>query len=264
MIECIHGLDIELCDICSPRQTPESQEPTSSSTSTPTVRKAPATRRTPPRVAGVKRPPAADALPNVDLSTMRAHHWTHIDNLEGILSGGLLRAAATPEIDVSSAAHREKRAAAVVPSGASVASHVPFALSPDATTWNQVRTGAAGDRWSAAARETRATDYVVLVAPIKLLGSDFVVADGDAADALTRFAQGPAEGAALVRRASIADPTLLNAEILVPDSVDLMSVTLIGVPNDRMRDRVKALVTEAGGSTPRVAIYPPWFRPAED
>jgi hypothetical protein len=39
-------------------------------------------------------------------------------------------------------------------------------------------------------------------------------------------------------------------------------VTLVGVPNDKVRDSVKALVADAGGHAPRVAVYPPWFRPS--
>lgn len=270
MIECIHGLDIELCDICTPRQTPEAQDPapvTTRPVKAGATRTAPARtaapRRTPPRVAGTKRAPAADALPDIELAGLRGHHWTHIDNLEGILSGGRLRAGIEPEIDVRSADHREKTAQVTVPSGASVATFVPFAVSPDATTWDEVRHGADGERWSAAARATKPTDYVILVAPVAKLGGDFVVTDGEATAPLTHFAAGLNEGASLVRRAAVTDPDLLDVEILVPVEVDLHAVTLIGVPNDRMRDRVRSLVQAAGGAAPRVAIYPPWFRPSE-
>lgn len=270
MIECIHGLDIELCDICTPRQTPEAQDPAPVATrpaKAGAVRAAPtrtaAPRRAPARVAGTRRAPAADALPDIELAGLRGHHWTHIDNLEGILSGGRLRAGIDPEVDVRSADHREKIAATTLPSGATVDSFVPFAVSPDATTWDEVRRGADGERWSAAAKATKPTDYVILVAPVSKLGGDLVVADGEATAPLTRFAAGLNEGAALVRRAAIVDPDLLEVEILVPAEVDLHAVTLIGVPNDRMRDRVRTLVQAAGGAAPRVAIYPPWFRPSE-
>jgi hypothetical protein len=68
---------------------------------------------------------------------------------------------------------------------------------------------------------------------------------------------------AMVRRFSLADPDLLEPEVLVPRAVSLESVMLIGVPHDKMRDRVKQLLVEAGGAAPRVAVYPPWFRPSE-
>lgn len=226
-------------------------------------RRSTATRRAPVRAPGAARVAPAEALPDIDLATMRAHHWTHIDNLESILHEGELRAGASPELDISSPARREARAAARVPSGESVAEFVPFALSPDAASWDAVRTGAEGDDWSAAARAARATDFVILVAPVASLGDDFVVTDGDATGALTRFAGGPVEGAALVRRAAIADPLLLAAELLVPGTLPVSSVTLIGVPNDRMRDRVRELLGQVHGRAPRVAIYPPWFRAAE-
>lgn len=259
MIECIHGLDEALCDICSPRQTIEPQDPA------PSARKAAPAKRVPARVPGAKRAPTAgDPLPDIDLATMRVHHWTHLSNLEGILSAGLLRADAAPELDVASSEAREKRAAVALPNGATAAGHVPFALSPDAATWDEVRHGAEGDRWSTAARGTRPTDYVILVAPIAAIGDSFVVADRDATEPLARFAEGLSEGGPLVRRASLTDPDLLNVEILVPGSFDLAGLTLIGVPNDRVRDQVKALVKEAGGVVPRVAIYPPWFKPSED
>ncbi|BDZ49076.1 hypothetical protein GCM10025867_13170 [Frondihabitans sucicola] len=258
MTECIHGLDEELCDICSPRPTIEPQDPA------PTARKTAPARRLPARVPGAKRAPAAsDPLPDIDLATMRVHHWTHLSNLEGILSAGLLRADAAPELDVTSIDAREKRAAVALPDGSTAAGHVPFALSPDAATWDEVRHGAEGARWSTAARATRPTDYVILVAPVSALGDAFVVADGDASAPLTRFAAGSAEGGALVRRASLTDPDLVGVEILVPGSFDLKALTLIGVPNDKVRDHVKALVKEAGGVVPRVAIYPPWFKPSE-
>jgi hypothetical protein len=255
VIECIHGLDEELGDLCSPRQRPELPDPVVP------VRKAPAARKAPARVPGAKRV-GVEVLPDFDLANMRVHHWTHVSNVEGILAEGRIRAGATPELDVSSPETREKREAVTVPSGAAVSAHVPFALSPDASTWNEVRSGAAGEHWSDAARSTKATDFVVLVAPVASLDGNLVVADVDATAPLARFAAGIAEGGALVRRASLADPELLAVEILVPDSVDLSAVTLIGVPNDKMRDRVKALVNEAGGAKPRVAVYPPWFRPS--
>ncbi|RKR75513.1 uncharacterized protein DUF4433 [Frondihabitans australicus] len=214
------------------------------------------------RAAGTRSTPV-ETLPDVNLATMRAHHWTHIDNLESILRDGELRAGARPELDVSSPERRESRAAAAVPTGESVSDFVPFALSPDAATWDEVRHGADGPGWSAAARGTRPTDFVVLVVPVAALGEDFVVADGEAAGALTRFGTGPVEGGATARRAAIADPALANIEVLVPGVVAVSSVTLIGVPNDRMRDRVRELLVTVGVAAVRVAVYPPWFKPSE-
>jgi len=269
VIECIHGLDQALCDICTPRK-PEQQELAVRPRATPASRsrepKAPTTLRS-PRVSAPATAPRRDsapALPDVDLASLRVHHWTHLSNVAGILADGALRAGAAPELDVASPLTRERRAAATVPSGATVAEHVPFALSPDASSWDAVRHGAEGVEWSAAARGTRPTDYVVLVATVASLGDDFVFADGDAAAPLTRFAAGMEEAGPLARRASIADPDLLSAEILVPESFDLAQVTLIGVPHDRARGEVRALLRDYAGKAPRVAVYPPWFKPSDD
>jgi hypothetical protein len=269
--ECIHGLDEALCDICSPRKSEAPPE----TPDAPRVRAPRAAPRAPgaARTAATKTPahrvtqprrPAAEALPDVDLASMRVHHFTHVSNLAGILADGFLRAAAVPEVDVSSSELRAHQAATIVPEGLPVAEHVPFTLSPDARSWNEVRAGAEGPAWSDAARSARVNDFVLLVLPVSALGDEFVVTDGDATAPLTRFGVGFGAGGALVRRAAFSDPDLLNVEILVPGSVDLSAVTLIGVPNDRMRDRVKTLVKNAGGAAPRVSIYPPWFRPVAD
>jgi hypothetical protein len=164
---------------------------------------------------------------------------------------------------VSSPELRERRQATTVPEGPALAEHVPFSLSPDSRSWNEVRSGAEGADWSDAARSARVNDFVLLVLPVRALGDDFVVTDGEATAPLTRFGAGFGAGGALVRRAAVSDPDLLGVEILVPGAVDLAAVTLIGVPNDRMRDRVKSMVKDAGGAAPRVSIYPPWFRPSD-
>jgi hypothetical protein len=41
------------------------------------------------------------------------------------------------------------------------------------------------------------------------------------------------------------------------------AITLIGVPNDRVRDRVKRLLADSGGHAPKVSVFPPWFQPSE-
>lgn len=268
--ECIHGFPTELCDICSPRQreTPPEQP------------KTPAPRRTrvttslrstpvPPR-GGPSLRSAAELLPELRVfSTLRAHHVTHVDNLAGIVEEGAVLAAdqASPAVDVSSVATREARSAAVAPDGSSVAGHVPFTLSPDGVRWDELRRGAAGDRWSDAARRTRATEYVVLVVPTAAFGASVIVADGDAERDDVRFAVGPEAAAKLIRRTDITDPDMHGLELLAGPRVPFSSVAVIGVPNDRVRQTVKTLLAEHGGHAPRVAVFPPWFVPpvvAED
>jgi hypothetical protein len=43
----------------------------------------------------------------------------------------------------------------------------------------------------------------------------------------------------------------------------LSAVALIGVSNDKIRARVKDLLAETGEHEPRIAVYPPWFLPAD-
>ncbi|PYY34887.1 MULTISPECIES: DarT ssDNA thymidine ADP-ribosyltransferase family protein [unclassified Curtobacterium] len=257
--ECIHGFPIELCDICSPRQRdPEDI------IKTPTPRRTRVTTslRSTPSTPGGKVP--EQVLPATrDFGALRAHHVTHIDNLAGIVADGAILASdqATPAVDVSSAATREARGAATAPDGSSVAGHVPFTLSPDARRWDELRSGAEEDRWSDAARRTRATEFVVLVVPTTAFGASVILADTDADDPDVRFAVGPDAATNLLRRTDITDPSMHGVELLAGPQVPMSSVALVGVPNDKVRQQVKAVFAEHGGPAPRVAVFPPWFVP---
>lgn len=261
--ECIHGFPTELCDICSPRQAEPPAVP-----STPTPRRKRITtdlRSTPAPARGSSlRSPAAPALPEArDFASLRAHHATHVDNLASIVADGAILAAdtATPAVDVSSAETRTARAEAWAPDGGSVSAHVAFTLSPDATRWDELRRGAEGARWSDAARRTRATEYVVLVVPASAFGASVIVADQDAENDDVRFAVGPEAATNLIRRTDFTDPEMHGLELLAGPRVPLSSVAVIGVPNDRVRQQVKTLLTEHGVTGPRVAVFPPWFVP---
>ncbi|WP_144760619.1 DarT ssDNA thymidine ADP-ribosyltransferase family protein [Curtobacterium sp. 9128] len=265
--ECIHGFPTELCDICAPRQR-----------EVPDVPKVPAPRRT--RVSTSLRStpggsPArakATALRTVEpempaprrFGTLRAHHVTHIDNFDGIVADGAILAsdAVTPSYDISAPTTRQARAAATAPDGSSVAGHVPFSLSPDSARWDEVRRGALDtERWSDAARQARATDYVVLVIPTAAFGASVILADKDADAEDVRFAVGPEAAANLLRRTDLTDPEMHGLEVLAGPSVPFSSVAVIGVPNDRARHAVKDILAEHGGHVPRVAVFPPWFVP---
>ncbi|PZE28144.1 DarT ssDNA thymidine ADP-ribosyltransferase family protein [Curtobacterium sp. MCBD17_028] len=265
--ECIHGFPVELCDICTPRQRAE-----------PVVAPARAPRRARPvslRSDGPSDAPRASrsatrtaapvaAEPQVrPFASMRAHHWTHRDNLAAIVAEGALLAASSvvPEFDVSAAEVRAARAAAATPDGGSVADHVAFVLTPEALTWQSLRTGAEGDRWSEAARRSRPVDYVMLVVPTVAFGASVIVTDLDAEDPAARSAVGPEAAGTLLRRASLQDPELQRVELLAGPRVPFSAVAVVGVPNDRVRDDVRSVLAEAGGHAPRVAVFPPWFRP---
>jgi hypothetical protein len=247
--ECIHGFDEGLCDICFPRQQ---AEPVKRATVTTTRRSASGTltRSVAPRTT---------SRPTMLLNTQRIYHVTHLSNLEAIVIDEAIRSDATPAVDVSSGTTRELRGSVELAAGGFVSERVPFQLSPHANRWNEVRGGALGVHWSDAARETSPLDYVILVSSAGAVGSEVIFANGDAAAPATRFASGDA-GTALLRTTFSLDPELLDAELLAASPVPFSAITLVGVPNEPVRDLVKQLLADVGGSSPKVAVYPPWFQ----
>ena len=137
-------------------------------------------------------------------ASRRLYHVTPLNNLESILLDGALRSigsGVTPDLDVAAPLARELRAHADVGDGRHVDEFVPFSASPDAERWAELRAGAEEPHWSAAARALTAADYAVLVAVGRDLGTDLVVADGDAAAPITRFTVGdPAKAIASAAR----------------------------------------------------------------
>ena len=255
MAECIHGFDEGLCDVCFPR------------TPAPAPKAAPrpaATRTSTGRAPTLRTPAASGAPASLKLPGRRVHHVTHIRTLESIALDGELRAGAEPDVDVSSATTRELRETATVPDGRSVASFVSFAISPDSTRWQELREGAEGAHWSDAARTAKHTDFVILAVPVDALGDDVVFADGDAAAVATRFSAGVEAGTQAIRRLHASDPDFRDAELLAAGPVPLSAVAAITVANERVRDRVRDLLTDAGLTPPRIAVYPPAFTAASD
>lgn len=189
----------------------------------------------------------------------RLYHPTHLRNLESILLDGELRAIGsglTPDVDPVAPIVRGLRARASA-GGRSVAEYVPFALSPDAERWAELRSGGDGAQWGPVAATTAPTDFAILVAVGKDLGPDLVVADGDAGAPATAFAVGDA--ARGVAQAARRDPELLTAEVLVPSPLPLDAIDLIAVANEPARSRVRGMFADVEGSAPRVVVHPPWF-----
>ena len=276
--ECIHGLDRERCDACSPKAPPtpaSAKAPVkrAAARTTTSLRTTPSSLRAPAKKAPATRrsAPAAPAKPVPKIGEQRIFHVTHASNLPAILATGALNAVSTPVVDVSSEEARAARRATTVagPDSATVAEHVPFYLSPNARLWESMRAGSTDPRLSPAAHGLAAAEFVILVSTVKTVATDeasIVVTDGDAAGPLTRFAATDETWTRLLYRLISDDEpdALLRAEFLIKDSVPFDSVTLIGVPHDRARDAVKLALA---GSThaPRVAVHPPWFAvPTED
>lgn len=280
--ECIHGLDKARCDLCTPKLRPVVEQPVraaavrprQTASATATATRAPA-RRTPTRAAGA---------PPEDVGSQRIYHLTHVKNLADILRAGRLLADgnsewdARPTVDISSADNRAARRNALLAAGgsSSVANYVPFALTPKSSIWEGVLGGEADDRLASSVLDIAPADFVMLVTTVKAVfdatdardGSNAVavaVTDGDAANPLTRFGstRDAAERQIRKLRADQLSEVILDAELLVADEFPVDRVTLIGVANDRARDVVKSILQDFS-FRPKVAVYPPWFRPAED
>ena len=253
--ECRHGLANRECDACYPKARPEIA---------PVV----ASRASRTKAATLARNTAADAA-SIDLAAQRVYHLTHIDNLASILEAKAIlsdAAGATPTLDISSPHAREaRRMITVDDEGHAVADYVPFFLSPTSAAWGSIRTATIDPRLNGTPNPT---EFVLLVTSLGAVGeakpgpSEFVVSDRDATHPLARFAT-TRDGADRFLRTLNADldsSQLLEAELLVAESVPLELISVITVANDRSRNRVKDLMRGSGFSA-RVAIHPPWFSP---
>lgn len=242
--ECIHGLELARCDICSPRTLP------------------------PARVAPRRAPPGRRAAPidttkpvTVDHGARRIFHLTHHRNLPGILEAGRVlsdAAGAAPVVDISTPDNRElRRELSAGP--APVAGFVPFYLAPDAIQWETMRRGQRDHRLADSVRTTPASEFVMLVSTLRAGGADALIADGDAADVATRFSSQAEAAGRMPRRFYDEEDALRSAEFLVPHEFPFTAVTLIGVANDKVRSEVRALLAEHGFAQ-KVSVYPPWFQ----
>ncbi|MFC5929744.1 DUF4433 domain-containing protein [Cryobacterium melibiosiphilum] len=274
----------KLSSLRDPRPTALSATTAAKTAAKATLRAAPKTAvvREPRTTAAARSSSARIAADNV--GEQRIYHVTHVRNLAAILESGALLADANedwdtrPTIDISTVDTRAARRAAVVAGdgSASVASYVPFFLSPNANIWQGVRSSTADPRLVLDALGSDAGDFVILVSTVKtvLAGraaaieadeASVTITDGDAGGVLTRFAATVAAADRMLRllRANPESDALQNAELLVAGEFPFELVTLVGVTNDKVRDIVKPLF--AGSAfRPKVVVYPPWFLAAEE
>ncbi len=285
--ECIHGLDNGLCASCFPKAAPEVATASPRAVRAPTSRAREAATPTTLRTAAVAKSassPAAKASvvksPAAPVGEQRIYHVTHISNLSQVLNSGCLLADASeawverPSVDISSEATRQARREALVAGegSSSAANYVPFFLSPDSGVWDSIRSQDSDPRLSKAAQRADAYDFVVLVSTVGKArdhagdegAGRIAVADGDAAAAATRFASTSEASERMLQRlrADQDSSAILEAEFLVSDEFPFELVTLIGVANDKVREAVKRILASSD-FRPKVAVYPPWFQPAE-
>lgn len=249
MTECIHGLEIERCDACAPRNLSTELRPQS------------AVRTTRARPARKTAPIASTKPVEVDQGTRRIFHLTHVANMPSILAAGRVfsdAAGAKPVVDISTAENRELRREVAV-GATSVASFVPFFLVPDANLWEGIRRGEADYRLNDAVRRSHASDFVLLVSTARAGGDKSVIADGDAADPATLFSALSELKGRMPRRLYDEEDALRVAEFLVPEQFEFSAVTLVGVANDKVRSTVRELLS-AHGYAQKVSVYPPWFQ----
>lgn len=253
MAECIHGFEAGLCDTCYPRPLPEAVKPVTPTKRTPAGGTKP--RR---RAPGEAKQPERKTVP---LAERRIYHVTHLRNLESILIDGAIRPGVNPAVDLMAPAVRERRAAVEVVPGAPVAEFVPFSLTPDARWWHEVRTGAHDAHWSAAARSSSPTQFAILVGTVGSIGDEVVLADADPSEALTHFSVGRDAASIALRRITERDPDLIEPEILSRGDYPTEKLALIAVPSEPVKERVRQMLAEIDRPAPRVAVFPPWFRP---
>ncbi|GAB2507577.1 uncharacterized protein DUF4433 [Paramicrobacterium agarici] len=203
----------------------------------------------------------------------RLFHVTHTRNLPSILSGGSILSdellsdgdaelSAAVEVPLSSDENRDARRRITV-DDAPVSAYVPFFLSPDAAVWSSIRSREPNVRLNPDLVRTSPTDYVMLVATVasvRALDSELVIADGDAAAGLTRFASEPAQVDRMLARFALDESGTqkLVAEALVRGEVPVSALSIIGVSSIKQRERVKQQLAEAGLRT-KVAAHQPWF-----
>jgi hypothetical protein len=199
----------------------------------------------------------------------RVYHVTSIRNLDAIVAADALLSSVEPVMGLSPAADRAERSDVVVDGVRSTRlnSYVPFFLSPDATLWQALRAGARHPRLSPEALSAGTSDFVFLVTTIRALRTaqrTVALADGNPASDRTRFATTESDVERMIGRLRADDDGegLLDAELLVEDSLPLESITLLGVQNDKVRASVRDLL-DGTAFVPKISVYPPWFQVAE-
>ena len=264
-VECIHGLDDRMCDLCFPKPVPETTSVHSAAAVGARLRTATAIRARPSVGSAPRRTTSTPATrPGVPFKVgeQRIYHLTQVANLADILSHGELRC--DPPGAIWAEVVRQARRKTEIVSGGVVADYVPFFLTPNARVWEAVRSSAPDPRLSPDLRGQLPADFVLIVSTIaKVASLATVVADRDATLPLTRFATDQESSDRMLRRLHGDDDAITDAEFLVKGAFPLELVSLIGVAHAKARDTVKSILSSSGYST-KVSVYPPWFQRPEE
>ncbi|MET0801409.1 MAG: hypothetical protein ABWZ53_09610 [Actinomycetota bacterium] len=234
--ECIHGFERGFCAACYPPEPADVAEPAKKPR---VVRSKPMSLREPAQSTQGSRSAGGSNMVGarpVDLDTRRIYRAVHIDEFSAIVTEGRIGDA-----------HDDGAAAPIA-----------FVLVPEASIGADVFAG-----------ERSATEFVVLVSTLRAALATAEEAHGPIelveASPSQAIAAEATTGADLVRMLRPLDhedaaERLAAAALTIPGPFPFERVALIGVPNDKVRLRVRELLSGRPGA-PRVAVYPPWFQP---
>lgn len=271
--DCKHGFPLAMCAECRPRAVPDRPAAAQSGTARGTVGRQTPRRAAPSSsIARVSRAtPGRDASPSlgapIDPATIRVWRAVAVVDLANTVAVGSLRPDAGPGSGAGSGSDSGAGARSGSDSGTDSgagreADTVSFFLAPEAALGVTVPVENAGAAW-------RPSDWVILGLSVgevlaacedpteqsarSTLASSFQAELGDSLAA--GWSAVAARLGAWYRYRPPQHPP--GAVLRVAASVPWTAVTVVAVPHDPARDRVRALV----GPAVRVAVHPPWFQP---
>lgn len=199
------------------------------------------------------------------------YHFTDVENLEGILAAGVVRAHRTSPcvVDIADDAIKDRRTRIDVPCGpgGKVRDYVPLYFAPRSPMLFRIKSGGVE---GVSADQRRIVYLVSWTEAVPDAGASCVFTDGNAAAAFTAFYEDPELLSEVVDWPLMRAHHWANtpedsdrrrrrgAEFLVHEALALELVAEIGVYDDDVRSRVARLVEEAGLSI-AVRVRSDWY-----
>jgi len=207
----------------------------------------------------------------IDVTNPRLLHFTHVDNLTGIMARGLHAPGDTPGTVVECAEPGIKRArglrAVPIPPGGVVTDYVPFYFAPRSPMLSRIHHGGVAGYGGG----QRHLIYLCSrLARVRELGLPWVASDRNAAVATARYTGDPGSLSShidwpLMEARYWADTSedgsrkqRRMAEFLVHHSVPWVAVLGIVVIDDDLRKQVTEIMGRVGSPVP-VAVTPSWY-----